>query len=79
MSEQPIEVVYRDIIPLAELVPPDEFWKVGDRVISRYGDGPGVIHQTQDFEREQNVGVIFDAQPDTLAWLCDDEVFKEGN
>lgn len=74
---KPVEVIYRGMLPLSEMVPPEVRWKVGDRVTSKYGDGPGTIHEVVDFETEQNVGVVFDGQPNTLAWLCDDEVRKE--
>jgi len=74
---KPVEVIYRGMLPLSEMVAPEVRWKVGDRVVSKFGDGAGIIHALEDFEREQNVGVIFDGQLDTLAWLCDDEVRKE--
>lgn len=74
---KPVEVVYREMLPLSEMVAPEVPWKVGDRVVSKYGEGAGVIHAVEDFGDEQNVGVIFDNQINTLAWLCDDEVRKE--
>ena len=76
-NEKTVEVVYRGMLPLSEMVAPEVPWKVGDRVVSKFGEGPGTIHQTEDFEREQNVGVVFDENPGTLAWMSDDEVYKE--
>ncbi len=73
---QPVEIVYRGMLPFSEMVRPEVPWKIGDRVESKYGDGAGTIHEVENLGSDQNVGVIFDGQPDTLAWLCDDEVRK---
>lgn len=76
MTEQPVEMVYRTL-PLSEMVAPAERWKIGDRVVSKFDGEAGIIHDIEEFEFEQNVGVIFDHAPGTLAWMCDDEVRKE--
>lgn len=78
MSEQPQEIVYRKTLPLAEMVEPEVPWKAGDRVVSKYDGEAGVIHDVENFENDgQNVAVIFDYDPSTLAWICDFDVRKE--
>jgi hypothetical protein len=76
---KPVQIVYGNMLPLAEMVSPEVPWKVGDRVTSKFGDGDGTIHNTEDFDLEQNVGVVFDQDPNTLAWMNDFDVYPEGS
>lgn len=77
MTQNAKTVVYRTMLPLNEMVAPAERFKIGDRVVSKYDGEAGVIWDVEDFECEQNVGVIFDFDKDTLAWMGDEEVRME--
>jgi len=74
---QPVQIVYGNMLPLAEMVAPEVPWKAGNRVISKFGDGHGTILKTEDFTGEQNIGVVFDSDPTTLAWMNDFDVYCE--
>lgn len=77
-AEQRIQkLVYTGLLPFSEMVAPEERWKIGDRVESKYDGEAGVVWDLEDFEHEQNVGVIFDYEQGTLVWMGDEEVRKE--
>lgn len=77
MSEQVQKVVYTGHLPLSEMTAPEVPWKVGDRVVDKLTGEAGLVVLTEDFDVEQNVGVIFDHAPDTIAWMGDEEVVRE--
>lgn len=77
MSEKIQKIVYTGLLPFSEMVAPEERWKIGDRVESKYDGEAGIIHDIEEFHFEQNVGVIFDYDQGTVAWMGDDEVRKE--
>jgi hypothetical protein len=76
-AERVVGIVYRGVLPFREMVSPEEPWKAGDRVVSKYGDGAGTVWLEDDDGDPEGVGVVFDAAPDVLAWMCDFELRKE--